>query len=170
MTKSVPKPLIQYLKTPDSVPKNPQIRAPTDPGCASSFYMRVRKTIVKVFYGSTFTSSSPNNVISIVISLIFKAFILVLQDFYCKTAVFTESYQQCYNSSVDIPVNVLWGNHLLPWEETCSEWENNMNLFPWIQILQTLKHPQYWPLDTATYNTWFPGGNDLQLTESDSLF
>lgn len=43
-----------------------------------------------------------------VIFLIFKAFIRALQDFYCTTAVFTETDQQSRNSSVDIPVNVLW--------------------------------------------------------------
>ena len=162
MTKSVPKPLNQYLKTQKA--EHPLILA------LSLFLCVYVKTIVKGFYGSAFTSSSPNNDISMVIFLIFKAFILALQDFYYTTAVFTESYQQCYNSSVDIPVNVLWDSHLLTWKETCSEWENNMNLFPGIWILQTLKHPQYWPIDVGMYNTWFPGGNDLQLTEPDTLF
>lgn len=61
--------------------------------------MHLCKTIIKGFYSSTFTSSSPNNDIPMVIFLIFKAFILALQDFYCTTAVFTERYQQCYKST-----------------------------------------------------------------------
>jgi len=75
--------------------------------------MRVYKTISQGFYCSAFTSSSPNNDTSMVIFLIIKAFIIALQDLYCTTAVFTKSYQQCFNSSVDIPANILSDSHLL---------------------------------------------------------
>lgn len=99
-----------YL-SPKSIPKISKSQVSADLGICF-FYMHVGKTIIKDFQGSIFNSSSPNNGIYMII-LIFKAFIPALQDLHHTTAMFTESDQQSRNSSVDIPVNVLWNGFLL---------------------------------------------------------